>query len=368
VLTINGKPSIEAQITMPAQGAWRARVAVDDQTAPDGPVEISAADGAVKWAGTAYRSGVFGGAVFAFVIGGAGGLATQLEPRFYRGATVELVLRDALSAGGERLSDSSDRAILGAVLAAWTRARGTLGECLAAICRATGATWRVLSDGSVWLGKESWPPAPLDYTEMNVDPSAGRIEIWTEVPSLIPGVTLGGRRVSKVEHRIGAGVRTSAWYVEDGVPGDDIAAALPALVRHHTAHVDYLAHYVARVDTQNADGTLDLTPEDSRLPVLTRVPILYGIPGVSATVAAGSRVLVVFANGDPARPGATVWDRSSLVELSFAGGNSPVARMGDTVSPASLMATWMAAVSTALTITAPDDFGTVSSGSSQVKA
>lgn len=324
MLTINGKPSIEAQITMPAQGAWRARVAVDDQTAPDGRVDISAANGAVRWKGTAYRSGVFGDTVFVFVIGGAGGLATQLEPRFYRGATVELVLRDALKAGGERLSDSSDGSILGATLAAWTRARGALGECLAAICRATGATWRVLADGSVWLGKESWTPAPLDHSEMNVDPSAGRIEIWTEVPSLVPGVTLGGRRISKVEHRIGVEVRTSAWYVEDGVQGDDIAVALPALVRHHTAHVDYLAHYVARVDAQNADGTLELTPEDSRLPVLTRVPILYGIPGVSAKVSSGSRVLVVFTNGDPARPGATVWDRSSMIELTFDGNPTPM--------------------------------------------
>jgi hypothetical protein len=82
--------------------------------------------------------------------------------------------------------------------------------------------------------------------------------------------------------------------------------------------VDYLASYPATAVTQNGDGTLEIQPDDSRLPSLSSVPIRYGVPGVSAQIANGGRVLLAFAGGDPAKPIATVWEAASVVSLTVA--------------------------------------------------
>lgn len=82
--------------------------------------------------------------------------------------------------------------------------------------------------------------------------------------------------------------------------------------------VDYLASYPATAVTQNGDGTLEIQPDDSRLPPLSSVPIRYGVPGVSARIANGGRVLLAFAGGDPAKPIATVWEAASVVSLTVA--------------------------------------------------
>jgi hypothetical protein len=82
--------------------------------------------------------------------------------------------------------------------------------------------------------------------------------------------------------------------------------------------VDYLASYPATAVAQNGDGTLEIKPDDSRLPSLSGVPIRYGVPGVSAQIANGGRVLLAFAGGDPAKPIATVWEAASVVSLTVA--------------------------------------------------
>ncbi len=110
---------------------------------------------------------------------------------------------------------------------------------------------------------------------------------------------------------------------------------------------DALAAYPARVETQHADGTLDVVPDLKRVPPMTNVPIRYGVPGVRAKVAKNARVLVEFAGGDLERPIATVWESASVTELTVAAdkvrladGDRPLAREGDSVvvllSPASL--------------------------------
>lgn len=116
---------------------------------------------------------------------------------------------------------------------------------------------------------------------------------------------------------------------------DRLKAALEAFVRQATARTDYLGIFGARVLSQNADGTLELKPDDARLPGLSRVPFRYGVPGVTATVAAGTRVGVEFEAGNPARPVVTLWELGSVTKLEvdassivFNGGSTPVAKEG----------------------------------------
>jgi hypothetical protein len=154
-----------------------------------------------------------------------------------------------------------------------------------------------------------------------------------------------------VEHQIQPeSVRTLIWFEGtngNSGEGDRLTRAVGAIVRHLTAHLDYFALYPSKLVSQNSDGTLELKPDDSRLPGLSKVPIRYGIPGVTVKVASGARVLVGFEGGDPGSPVATLWELGSVTEMTIDastdikvnGGTQAVARQGDSVHAGFLTAT-----------------------------
>jgi hypothetical protein len=65
------------------------------------------------------------------------------------------------------------------------------------------------------------------------------------------------------------------------------------------------------------DGTLELRPDNPRVPGLSKVPLRLGVPGVRVIVLPGARVLVGFEGGDPSRPVASLWERQSCVEIAL---------------------------------------------------
>ena len=99
---------------------------------------------------------------------------------------------------------------------------------------------------------------------------------------------------------------------------DRIKGGLEAFVRSVMHRIDYFALYPAKVVAQNADGSLELQPDDTRLPAHSQVPIRLGIPGAKVSMTAGSRVLLGFAGGRPESPIATLWEQSTVTKLSFA--------------------------------------------------
>jgi hypothetical protein len=112
-----------------------------------------------------------------------------------------------------------------------------------------------------------------------------------------------------------------------------LVASLFALVRSALTRIDFLALYSAKVVLQNADGTLELQPDDERVPGASKVPFRYGVPGVRAKIKPGARVLLGWENGNPASPYAQTFQQDEgLLELSFAGGVRGVACQGDPVS------------------------------------
>ena len=86
--------------------------------------------------------------------------------------------------------------------------------------------------------------------------------------------------------------------------------------------IDYLALYPATVLIDHGDMTLDLQPDDERLPYLVRVPLRVFLPGTYVKVKPGSRALVGFEGADPARPVAHLWEAGStlVVEIVTQGG------------------------------------------------
>ena len=132
-------------------------------------------------------------------------------------------------------------------------------------------------------------------------------------------------------------------------------AALVSLVRATLARVDFLALYPAKVVSQAGDGSLELQPDDDRVPGASRVPIRYGIPGVRVKVRAGARVMLGWENGDPSRPFAALWEPEGLELLILADGGRPVARQGD-------------AVQVLVTLPGMPAYGTILSGADRVVA
>lgn len=96
--------------------------------------------------------------------------------------------------------------------------------------------------------------------------------------------------------------------------------SLRVLVRE--ARIDYLALYPARVLLDHGNMQLDLEPDDARLPLLVRVPLRVFLPGAYVKVQAGSRVLLGFEAGDPAKPVAYLWEAGGtiIVEVTTVAG------------------------------------------------
>jgi hypothetical protein len=133
---------------------------------------------------------------------------------------------------------------------------------------------------------------------------------------------------------------------------DRVKRGLALFVRA-TQPVDYLALYPAKVLKQNADGTLELVPDDARIPHTSNVPIRLGIPGTTVKVAVAARVLLGFENASPSQPVATLWEASGLVELVFG------AVANDSVAMAAKVQAALTALKTAISdaVVVPGDGG-----------
>ncbi|MBI2392824.1 MAG: hypothetical protein HYV09_24780 [Deltaproteobacteria bacterium] len=328
--TLNERRVIRGSLTLPRVGRWHADLVVDSPDALRGAVKLSFGDGALAFNGAIFRGDVFQETFHCRIVGGSNGLSKDVPAKFYRGVPLRLALTDLLGEVGETLSPSSDSAALATLLPKWSRTRGPAGSALQDLAELGGASWRVMPNGSVWLGRETWPELDFPHQLLRTDPADDRIEIGSDLPLLRPGVVFGGRRVSAVVHSFGPDrLRAEAWIERDSV-FDRLKASLLAVVRAVMSEVDYHKPYPARVIAHDSDGTLQVRPDSDRIPGLTGVPIRYGLPGVTARVPPGARCMIEFENGDGRTPIATSFEPGALLELSFDGGTRKVARVGDT--------------------------------------
>jgi hypothetical protein len=357
-LLCNGANVISGTIALPRIGMWSADLVVDSTTAIAGAVTIAPPDGTRPLVGTTVHSGLFEDRVEMRVVGGAGRMGFPVEPRYYRGVPLRLPLGDLLREAGERLSPSSSAQVLDTLLQKWTREGSSTGRALNHLTDAVGASWRVLQDGTLWVGTETWPSIEVVHDLISEHTSENRVEIATESidAALVPGTVFLGRRVSYVEHRVAPdSMRTMVWFEASGSVTDRIKSVFEAFINQIMRRIDYLAGYRARVVSQAADGTLELQPDDTRLPGMTGVPIRYGVPGAKATITAGTYLWIQFEHGDPQRPVATHWESGSTTEVSLdstaiklgTAATRGIARQSDTVDQSAAMLTWMNAVSTA---------------------
>lgn len=336
LLQLGDAPVMSGMLSRPLRGAWTADLEVDADAAPSGRVTLSGAG--VSLVGTVVQSQSWNDRQRCRVVGGAGGMTKTLGATFYRSVTLRSIVTAILASAGEALSPSSSTSVLSRSVPVWVRLRGPAASLLDQVLAAWAPTaiWRVLPDGTVWIGEPAWTTATTATVTQDNRGDEEVAELAGEDLTLDAGTTTQGRKVGLVRYFIAPdSVRGEVfWAGEARGMRATIAKVLEQLVG---PRLDALAAYPAKVITQHADGTLDVRPDSPRLPPMTSVPIRYGVPGVSAKVSAGARVLVEFAGGDTSSPVATVWESASVTELSLdatkirIGGDRNVALEGDSV-------------------------------------
>jgi hypothetical protein len=109
---------------------------------------------------------------------------------------LQIPLMDVLRAAGETLSPLAEPNVLAWPLRAWSRMQvPASAEIGALVALVPNATWRVLLDGTVWVGFETWPTFKLsdDDAQTHSEPEKNRLTIAPAndtAPSVLPGMAL----------------------------------------------------------------------------------------------------------------------------------------------------------------------------------
>lgn len=315
VATANGAPIESMRLVLPPRGVWTAELAVDAEAPPAAGDEVVIELEGARFTGTATLPGVDGnGKVTVAVSGGAAKLTTILPPKNFGPTTVETVLRELLATAGEHGAATISTATRTRPLSRWGRTRQSGKSALNALADEIGATWRVLDDGTVWIGTDTGEDAGLeeraDYDVVEERAEKDVLDLALETLALRPGQTFRGGPVARVEYRL-TGVRLTATISRIGAPARD--RKTDAKVQKAMAPTRWHPPRAARVVSQNADGTLELAMEvppgkEAEIGSLEKVPIRHAIDGVvDMRVLPGTRAVVFFEGGDPKAPFAALW-------------------------------------------------------------
>jgi hypothetical protein len=309
-LTLNGEPVLIASLHLPMNGAWSAELQVSsDAVYEPGDIVTLGMPGDVEYLGRVQRAGVFGERLRVRLTGGATDWGQLVEAKHYRDSDGDQAMRDL---------GIQTEAPLELDLPFWSRPQGTIGAAVQALAAAAQVNWRVLSNGTVRIREEEPFSVEPDAQELSRDASRGIVEVAPEVAVIQPGVTFGDDLVGDVVYDFGDDGLRCRYYTESRAR---LRSALERIVRWVMRDALYLGQYVCTVSAQNADGTLDLLPDDLRLRAqgLQSVPIRHGLPGVTVEVPSGERVLLGFSDGDPRQPYAALWHEGQVTKVRIGG-------------------------------------------------
>jgi hypothetical protein len=214
-VTVNNNPVTDGTFSFPRTGAWVADLMISGADAITGAVTVVIGD-SLTLSGTVYRGGVYVGQNYLRVVGGKGGLHKDATPKHYKDIVpARNVISDLMADAGETLSATSDAALTGTELGNWTTTKQPVNRALFALMAALdpAAIMRVLPDGTIFLGADAFSTSALEVVLVDEFANEGKMVLSMDVPELLPGVTILGRKVSYVEHHLDSSrVRSLVWY------------------------------------------------------------------------------------------------------------------------------------------------------------
>lgn len=221
--SLNHTSIVEASVTLHRTGCPVAVVSTTEPVVPtlaEGSAVSLELDG-LTMVSTVLRGGDFNGQTRVELVGGAGGMRKAATLASYSNAAWSQIVGDLLSDAGETLSDTVAAGTLADAPEGWTVGAGTVSSALTAITDELGCVWRVLLDGTVWIGVDDYPEMQLtDATLMAYDPDFRLAKIGIASPELVPGRSISiqdvGGNVSTVDYDIRTeGYRMRVLFEDD---------------------------------------------------------------------------------------------------------------------------------------------------------
>lgn len=224
---------LRGRIEMPLTGTWVADLTIDpassgaDVPAVGNQMSVAIGEGGFSLQGAVRRINNAFETVYARLVGGGGGLWKDFGPKSYGGdgaVTFGLVLNDLLGSVGETLSPTTPAAITQVTLPFWTIPLGPAFEALASLVlvarqmTSSDVNWRVLPDGTVYVGVEPWPQSPMSSFDLySWPPQELRATVFSLDPRVTPGQIWQSGQVCNVEHRVDPGkIRSTVWFMNQG--------------------------------------------------------------------------------------------------------------------------------------------------------
>lgn len=206
-LTVGGFGCARGRVLLPRQGVWVADVLIEPTDGSGPPPGVGSKvsvvlNGSLSLTGTVRRAQNAYGALMARIVGGAGGFPTSIPSKAYLSVPLRMPFSDLLSEIGESLSVQSYAQDLTPVLPFWVRGAGpayrAMGELMGQI---PSDNWRILPDGTTWIGQEQWQPTSMPYELISYQPNELKMVVYSDTPIVLPGQSLQGQfNVSTVEH------------------------------------------------------------------------------------------------------------------------------------------------------------------------
>lgn len=282
------------------------------------------------------QTGINEGRVSGVLCGGYGGISKTLKAQFYdKVHAYRIPIEDMMSESGEYLSKTSTASVLIQSVPQWARKVGRMGDQLSDICDFDGSLWRVLTDGTIFVGKDVWPnAAAFDYTLLTISPAFVNCSLSVRALGLVPGVKFNVKDnvflpVGCVEYTMTPNKSMAkVWFLSDtstnAATEDRLHSGLSNYIREVMRGVDFLAQYPGEIVVQRSDKTVDFRPDSPKIPPMTSVKLNVFAPGVKINVNAKTRATLVFKNGNPAAPEILCFDMGA--------GGRPAARKDDKVN------------------------------------
>lgn len=344
---VNNFPIIECHLTMPKIGAWLA-----SDVLIDSPLEFKIGDNVVMqfldqtFNGTIIDTGVFKQFQMCTIVGGTGKMPDYLVSKSYNSIPLGQVVKDIARATGHVVSDTSNVDLLNSYLLRWSLLKLQASLAITKLLEPSISLWRILPDGTLWVGKETYAPLnPDDFLIIEKFPEQGRWNIYNESYLIQPLTSLDGINIQQVEYYLKENDLTMSVFFTDTF-GDSIDN-----LTNQDDNILYNSIYRCQVVQQHSDGTVDLLPNPSNDVIkngFSSVPIIYPLPGMKITVPTNTICFVQFANGDPQYPRVFAWENTpslpspptdaSSVEIIHATAKA-AARKYDTVEIGTLIIT-----------------------------
>lgn len=302
---------MSADILFPHIGNWSAHLSfVGSEEKVEGPCVLTVYDQDFTAYAIPEKSGDSEGRFYAMLIGGKGNLSTSISSKMYNyQISASLVISEILSEVGEVLSPTSSPSFLNKLLPSFTRLAGSASIQISRLVDVAGGVWRVLPDGSVFVGTDSFSTLNnFDYIVEYEDPTRGLVQLSANVSTILPGArfpissynSLSEQKIGCVRYLIEPDrSRTTVWFLGETVVTDALHEGLEAFIKEVMRGIDYLGIYPSEVVLQRADGTLDIIPDDPKIPPMTSVPYRTFHPSLKLKIPPKSRGNLVFEQGSP---------------------------------------------------------------------